>query len=216
MSCDPDVLIRHKLFKKRHRQLLSPRNSFSRVRALLKYHYSFIAVNLYFAIDMLMNIKIASITLPDVPSFHLCLDIVAKERRFLALLEAPPLEEMRTFVSDNLARKVPQIVGKDNHRVIGWCDILPGWQHTLRHCGSLGMGILPEYRGQGLGRSLLEACLAIATENGLTRVEFEARSDNEPALRLYRKLGFQFEGTKKRGMRVDGEYKETTMMALLL
>ena len=33
---------------------------------------------------------------------------------------------------------------------------------------------------------------------------------------MYRRLGFQQEGIKRRGMFVDGEYKDTTAMALLL
>jgi ribosomal protein S18 acetylase RimI-like enzyme len=78
------------------------------------------------------------------------------------------------------------------------------------------MGVLPEFRGQGLGQRLLESCMAIARQVGVTRVELETRSDNEQALSLYRRMGFQFEGVKRRGIQVDGEYEDTTTMALLL
>jgi RimJ/RimL family protein N-acetyltransferase len=164
-----------------------------------------------------MSVSISPITVDDIESFHFCLDLVAREGRFLALLEAPALDHMTAFVTDNIAKGVPQVVARESDgRVVGWCDISPGWHHTLRHCGSLGMGLLPTHRGKGLGEAMLKACLPLAVGAGITRVELEARSDNERALRLYRRLGFQYEGTKQRGMRVDGVYQDTTAMALLL
>jgi ribosomal protein S18 acetylase RimI-like enzyme len=163
-----------------------------------------------------MNLTINAISESDLLSFRGCLDIVARERKYLALLEAPPLEQMRTFVAENIAKKAPQVVAKDGESVVGWCDIVPGWHHTLQHCGAVGMGLLPSYRGQGIGRRLLATCLEQAQVIGITRVELEAREDNEPALRLYKSMGFQQEGTKRRGMKVDGQYITTVAMALLL
>lgn len=163
-----------------------------------------------------MQIEVCAIAVEDADSFRACLDAVAREGKFLALLEAPPLEEVRSFVRSNVERGVPQVIARAESRVIGWCDILPGWHHTLRHCGSLGMGLVPEYRGQGLGKSLFEECLRLAVRAGVTRVELEAREDNEPALALYRQLGFSVEGCKVRGMRVHGEYVNTIAMSLLV
>jgi RimJ/RimL family protein N-acetyltransferase len=163
-----------------------------------------------------MPVTISPISESDVPSFRLCLQAVAQERRFLALFEAPALDDMRTFVAENIRNKVPQVIALDGERVVGWCDISPGWHHALKHCGSLGMGLLPEYRRQGLGTKLLQSCIAQARAVSITRVELEARVDNIDALKLYEKLGFIYEGTKKRGMRVDGEYINTLAMALLI
>jgi ribosomal protein S18 acetylase RimI-like enzyme len=162
------------------------------------------------------SVLVVPISEADADSFHVCLDAVARERRFLALLEAPSLESLRGFVAGNVANGVPQVVAKDGARVVGWCDIQPGWPHARRHCGCVGMGLLPAYRGQGIGRRLLEACLAQARQAGITRVELEARADNEVALRLYTRMGFAHEGTKRGGMRVDGQDLDTLAMALLL
>lgn len=48
----------------------------------------------------------------------------------------------------------------------------------------------PAYRGQGLGRELLDACLADAARRGAERLVLEVRETNEPALALYRSAGF--------------------------
>ena len=163
-----------------------------------------------------MSIAIAPIAACDVESFRACLDAVAREERYLALLEAPPLENMRQFVVTNMANGVVQLVAKDGDTIVGWCDIMPGWHHTLQHVGSLGMGLLPAYRGQGLGARLLDDCIERARQAGITRVELEAREDNHAALRLYGRFGFEVEGTKRRGMRVHGKYFDTIAMSLLL
>ncbi|WP_395686307.1 GNAT family N-acetyltransferase [Caenimonas koreensis] len=162
-----------------------------------------------------MAVTITPITLADVESFRECLDSVAREGRFLALLEAPPLANMQQFVAENIAKGVAQRVAKDGDVVVGWCDIMPGWHHTLQHCGSLGMGLLPAYRGQGLGARMLDQCIEQAMRAGITRVELEVRADNHAARRLYGRFGFEEEGTKRRGMRVNGEYFDTVAMALL-
>lgn len=163
-----------------------------------------------------MSIDIAPIAQADAPAFRECLDCVARERRYLALLQAPALEDVQAFVTQGLRDGVARVVAKAGGRVVGWCDIQPGWPDTVRHRGSLGMGVLPEFRGQGIGWRLLESCLNLAHQAGITRVELETRSDNEPALRLYLRMGFETEGIKRRGMCVDGEYQQTTVMALLL
>jgi ribosomal protein S18 acetylase RimI-like enzyme len=106
-----------------------------------------------------------------------------------------------------------QFVALDGERVVGWADIFPDWAHALAHRGHLGMGVLAAYRGRGLGTRLLSACLAKAASQGLARIELETRVDNTAAIGLYRKLGFIEEGRKRWGMRFDGVYFDTLMMA---
>jgi putative acetyltransferase len=100
-------------------------------------------------------------------------------------------------------------------QVVGWADIFPFWAHAVSHCGSLGMGVLPEYRGQGVGRRLLQACIAKAHAKGITRIELEVRADNERAIALYKSLGFQQEAVKRHAMRFDGMYYDALQMSLL-
>lgn len=117
-----------------------------------------------------VQIEIRAIAPEDAEGFHACLDLVAREGKYLALLEAPPLEDVRLFVRSNVERGIPQVVALDRLRVVGWCDIVPGWHHALRHCGTLGMGLLPEYRGRGIGKSLFQECLRLAAQTGISRV----------------------------------------------
>jgi hypothetical protein len=52
------------------------------------------------------SVEIVPIAQDHIESFHRALDFVARERRYLAFLEAPPLESMRAFVLDNISRVI--------------------------------------------------------------------------------------------------------------
>jgi Acetyltransferases, including N-acetylases of ribosomal proteins len=47
----------------------------------------------------------------------------------------------------------------------------------------------------------------------LTRLELTVMVHNERAIALYKKMGFEIEGTKKRSMRIDGQYVDEYYMA---
>lgn len=63
------------------------------------------------------------------------------------------------------------------------------------------IGVDPAYQGQGIGRRLLEDLLAFAA-GGV--VYLEVRTDNQAALGLYRSLGFEQIGLRRRYYRVSG------------
>lgn len=162
-----------------------------------------------------MNITIAPIATSHVRGFHACLDTVAREKKYLAQIEAHPLESIEAFIQDSVKNDSVQFVALDGERVVGWADIFPAWASAVSHCGNLGMGVLPEYRGRGVGCQLLEASIAKAWKKGITRIELEVRADNERAIRLYEKFGFVHEARKRQAMRFDGVYYDTIQMSLV-
>jgi putative acetyltransferase len=162
-----------------------------------------------------MSTVIAPISAEHIVSFRSALDQVAREKRYLAMIEAPPLEQVASFVRENIKTGIAQFVALSGGEVVGWTDIVPAWAHGVSHRGSVGMGVLPQFRGQGIGRRLLEACIAKSWANGLTRVELEVRADNMNAVHLYERLGFEREGIKRQGIRIEGQYHDTLAMALL-
>jgi ribosomal protein S18 acetylase RimI-like enzyme len=161
-------------------------------------------------------IEIAPIALEHAAGFHACLDAVAREKRYLAATQALPQERIEGFVRDSVADDAVQFVALGGATVIGWADIFPAWADAVKHCGTLGMGVAAAYRGQGIGERLLRACLAKAPSKGITRITLEARADNQRAIKLYERVGFQHEALKRNAMRFDGVYYDTLQMSLLL
>jgi RimJ/RimL family protein N-acetyltransferase len=150
-----------------------------------------------------------------IDSFHAALDVVCRERAYLAFLEAPPIEATREFVRDNIAKGHPQLVAVDEGNVVGWCDITPMQRPTMRHCGVLGIALVRAWRGRGLGERLIRQTLDAARAFGFPRVELTVRHDNTRAQALYRNGGFEVEGRKRRAILVDGVFYDSVVMALL-
>ena len=59
------------------------------------------------------------------------------------------------------------------------------------------MGVLPDFRGRGLGRALMDALLELARQRGSERVFLEVRASNTPAITLYEQSGFERVGVTK-------------------
>ena len=124
-----------------------------------------------------MTFRIAPIAEEHIEGFRAGLDSVARERRYLLYLEAPPPEDAGKFLRNNIRNGYPQYVALVGDRVAGWCDVPPIDRPTRAHNGVLGLGVLAEFRGRGIGTALLSEALQGARAFGFTRVElFYARA----------------------------------------
>jgi ribosomal protein S18 acetylase RimI-like enzyme len=159
------------------------------------------------------SVTIRPITLGDAAGFRACLTVVMAERKYLAFLEPFSFTHTATFVAENIERGNPQLVADDAGQIVGWCDVRRESPPTYAHEGMLGMGLLPDYRGRGLGERLIRAALDAATRAGFERVSLSVYASNTRAMALYRKVGFVHEGTRVRGRKVDGAYDDIHMMA---
>ncbi|MBR5751440.1 MAG: GNAT family N-acetyltransferase, partial [Clostridia bacterium] len=92
-----------------------------------------------------------------------------------------------------------------------------GTKYKVRHRAEMGISILREYWGLGLGRALMNACIDCAKDAGYTQLELNAAAENVRALSLYRSLGFIEYGRNPRGFnsRLSG-YQELVYMRLEL
>jgi RimJ/RimL family protein N-acetyltransferase len=160
------------------------------------------------------EVEIRESTPADLESFRACLDAVARERRWLTLLEAPPLDQVRWFVETQRERGMLQFVAVQDGRVVGWCDVIRKTSEGFRHAGDLGMGLLPDLRGRGIGRRLLARTLAAARAAGIARVELEVYAGNAAAITLYERCGFRHEGRRRRARLLDGVAEDVVEMAL--
>jgi RimJ/RimL family protein N-acetyltransferase len=77
------------------------------------------------------------------------------------------------------------------------------------------MGIVPSYRGMGIGKALITATIRDARRQGFHRVELEVWANNVNAITLYEKVGFQHEGRLRDAMLLDGGYRDLLVMGLI-
>jgi RimJ/RimL family protein N-acetyltransferase len=162
-----------------------------------------------------MMVDIAPIVPEHIESYRRALDIVARERRYLTLYEAFPLPETRAFALGLMEKGDPMFVALANGEVVGWCDIQRHPFSAHSHRGTLGMGLIPDYRGRGVGARLMDQTVSQAFAAGFVRIELNVRADNLRAVRLYEKAGFVREGVLRDAVFVDGEFHDAIAMALI-
>ncbi len=172
------------------------------------------------------EIQIVPASMELVESYRECVDCVARERKWLAIVEAFPLEETRRFVAKNIRESNPAFFAVEtplaNHhslttssRVVGWADTRRPEALGSRHRVELGMGVHPNYRRRRLGTRLLQAVIDATKAAGYMRLELSVYSSNPAAHGLYCKLGFVEEGRMIKGRYIDGRFDDVIRMAMI-
>jgi ribosomal protein S18 acetylase RimI-like enzyme len=132
------------------------------------------------------------------------IDAVARERLYLASTVGFSVDDTRTFMSSTKFAGGVQVVAIESAQIIGWCDIAPHPHEGMKHVGRLGMGVRKDHRSRGIGRKLLEAAVQRTLRSTIDRIELEVYASNQSAIRLYESSGFELEGRKVAGRRLDG------------
>ena len=109
--------------------------------------------------------------------------------------------------------QLPQVLAVVEDQVVGFCDVIPHTAKGFTHVGRLGMGVRCEWRRQGIGHRLLDACLSLARNADIEKIELEVFADNVVAVRLYESFGFVHEGLKVRGRKLENRYQDLKLMA---
>jgi len=85
-----------------------------------------------------------------------------------------------------------------------------------RHAGYIGMSVRDDWQGKGVGSALMAAIVDLADNwIGYRRLELTVYTDNAAALALYRKFGFEVEGTLREYSLRGGRYVDAYTMARL-
>lgn len=134
----------------------------------------------------------------------------AGERQITAEQQRTRIETMK-----NSENSTVFVVEKD-HKLIGYLFAIGGTPRRTKHSVYIVIGILKDYRGQGIGTKLFKRLEEWAREKSLHRLELTVVIRNEPGVALYKKMGFEIEGTKKDSLFISGEFVDEYYMAKLL
>lgn len=87
-------------------------------------------------------------------------------------------------------------------------------RRRLAHTGEIALSVRKKYWHIGVGSAIMEALIELAKEASLKNVELGVYADNERAIALYRRFGFEEIGRHRGKMYVDGEYYDEILMDL--
>src|ERR1041384_6391717 len=128
----------------------------------------------------------------------------------------PSREYWRQRITEN-PESAHYLVAVVDERIVGMVsiDTFPN-RPRRKHAGEIGISVHEEWQGKGVGAALMRAILDLADNwLNLTRIELEVFADNEAAIHLYERFGFEVEGTLRQHAFRDGQFVDSTMMARL-
>ena len=144
-------------------------------------------------------------------------EILNQPRAIWGTLQSPYVSvAQRRMRHEARAAGQTELVAAIEGSVIGWADLRPATNPRRSHVASLGMAVHDAYAGRGAGRALLAALIDQADRwLHFTRLELTVFADNDRAIALYERFGFEREGLLRAYAWRDGAYADCTVMARL-
>lgn len=108
------------------------------------------------------------------------------------------------------------IIGELDGKAVAW-GTLERKTGRMAHVGHLHLAVHDDHWGRGIGTGLMRAMMDLADNwLGLRRLQLDVLADNERAIRLYERLGFEREGVMRGEVLRDGALVDTLMMGRLI
>lgn len=135
---------------------------------------------------------------------------------------APPFtrERIEKWTSNIDYDKVLTIVAaideNGERRIVGSASLSLGTREVSKHTAELGMAVHDDYQNMGIGTTMLKHLLDLARMKKLRKIWLLTDTDNERAIHIYRKAGFEIEGRLRNEKHLKGQYKDLYRMAVFL
>ncbi len=127
---------------------------------------------------------------------------VEQEMELIREMKSSPISQMFIAVSSDQVAGIASIRGFRPKRIA--------------HRSEIGLSVLRKFWGQGIGSALLTEMISFARSSDVEIISLEVRSDNERAIRLYEKFGFEKFGTYHKFFKINGQYHDAEYMNLYL
>jgi L-phenylalanine/L-methionine N-acetyltransferase len=142
--------------------------------------------------------------------------ILAQPRAIWGTLQVPypSAQAWRKRLAEQ-AENVYALVACVNQEIVGSLGLFANDRSARRrHVGQLGMAVHDQWQGQGIGTALMNAAIDLADRwLNLNRLELTVYTDNEPAIRLYKRFAFEIEGRLRKYSFRDGVFVDAYAMA---
>ncbi|UOQ47680.1 GNAT family N-acetyltransferase [Gracilibacillus caseinilyticus] len=155
----------------------------------------------------------------DAEPFAKLIRQVEQEAQYM--LWEPGEREVNT---SSQSKVIENILNKENATILvaeekeltGYVMAIGGNANRNKHTVYIVIGVLNKFRGQGIGNLLINKLVEWANDHVIHRLELTVVTKNKHAISLYKKMGFEVEGTKKDSLRINGEFIDEYYMAKLL
>lgn len=121
----------------------------------------------------------------------------------------------RFFRNIRKKKDVEVLIAKYDRRVAGFLAL---WrlEEYMRHVGSVGISVHPDYWRKGVATELIRSAIELAGKKGFKRLEIETVAQNLGMRRVAKKTGFKLEGIRPKRLLKDGIYCDEAAYFMLL
>jgi RimJ/RimL family protein N-acetyltransferase len=142
-----------------------------------------------------------------------------------ALSRSAVRDEMRARATDRWSKSLTEplwgrawlLYTESPWRVVGHVELVGGRVPVELHRAVLAMGMFREFTAQGHGRRLIDTAVRFARDEAkLGWLDLGVFANNEPARKLYTRMGFEPTGMRRDAFRIDGVSIDDIQMTLAL
>ncbi|MCF1585706.1 GNAT family N-acetyltransferase [Tetragenococcus koreensis] len=164
------------------------------------------------------NIHYESITLGEEEQLYSCMKQIDQEVQYMLYSpnERKYDKEQITKMINDVSRNGLLLAAWDDAKIVGYILVQVSSLKKTKHIGYVVLGVLSKYSHKGIGTRLIDKALSWAKENTLHRVELSVVSENIPAVKLYKKMGFICEGIRKDSILLDGKFLDEYYMRKII
>lgn len=162
--------------------------------------------------------KIRLIELSDAEKFVNFYDKLIRETDYLL----PTVEESAKTVEqqENSIKKCGDykqvFVAEDNDKIIGFMGVSRSPMSKVKHIANFAIGVLSDYRKQGVASNLLAYAENWLKEKGVQRIEMTVIAENKPAIACYEKNGYKHEGTREKSINMKNKLYDELFMSKMV
>lgn len=156
----------------------------------------------------------------DARAILAVLNEVAQESPYLTLnpkgVETTVEEERELIRNYNESTNSIMLVAESDDQIIGMATVYGIDNDRQSHVGEIGVSIIHEYWGYGIGSILTEELIEFAKQSDLKVLTLEVVQENKRAIQLYKKYGFNIVGNLSKRLRHNYHYFDTYIMELMI
>jgi len=106
-----------------------------------------------------------------------------------------------------------RLTARSDERIVGWAALSPvSSRRVYSGVAEVSVYIARSFRGQGLGRALLQALISCSEQRGIWTLQAGILAENESSLALHRSCGFREVGRRERIGRLHGTWRDVILL----
>ena len=166
-----------------------------------------------------MSLKIRAVAIDDAQGIIDVLNPIIIEARYTILDQTFTVKEEKAFIESFPERGVFSVaVNETTNQLLGFQNVEPFASYTkaFDHVGIIGTYVDANSRGQGVAKQLFDYTFKAAEAKGYEKLFAYVRADNERALAVYLKQGFDIVGTAKKHGKIGDQYFDEILIEKFL